>query len=31
MDVIAVILVTVLFGLSLAYVQGCDRLKGSRP
>ena len=31
MDVLVVILIAVLFGLSFAYVGGCNRLKGARP
>ena len=31
LDLIAAISLTLLFGLALAYVQGCARLKGERP
>jgi hypothetical protein len=31
MDILAVILIAVLFALSFSYVSGCDRLKGTRP
>jgi hypothetical protein len=31
MDILTVILIAVLFGLSFSYVRGCDRLKGARP
>ncbi len=30
-DIIAVIALVLLFSLALAYVGGCDRLKGPRP
>jgi len=30
LDVVAVLLFLAMFGLSLAYVQGCDRLKAGR-
>ncbi len=30
LDVIAVVLSTVLFAVSLLYVRGCDALKGKR-
>ncbi len=31
MDVVAVVILAVLFTTSVAYVHGCDRLKGTRP
>lgn len=31
MDVLALVTLAMLFSLSLAYVRGCDRLKGDRP
>ncbi len=30
MDLIAFVLIYLLFGLSFLYIQGCDRLKGPR-
>jgi hypothetical protein len=31
MDILIVILIAAQFGLSFAYVSGCNRLKGARP
>ncbi len=31
LDTLAVISLAVLFGLSMLYTRGCDRLKGPRP
>jgi hypothetical protein len=31
LDVVAVLMLSAMFGLSLLYVAGCDRLKGTRP
>ena len=31
MDLIAIVLITLLFSLTLAYTRGCDQLKGDRP
>lgn len=31
LDTLAIISVALLFGLSILYTQGCDRLKGPRP
>jgi hypothetical protein len=31
LDLIVIISLALLFGLALAYVQGCARLKGDRP
>lgn len=31
LDVVAVVSLVLLFGLSLLYTHGCDRLKGTRP
>lgn len=31
MDVLALILVALLFGTGLAYTRGCDHLRGARP
>ncbi len=30
LDMVAVLMLFAMFGLSLLYVAGCDRLKGSR-
>lgn len=31
LDVVAIVAIALLFGLSVAYTHGCDRLKGVRP
>lgn len=31
MDVLAIVLITLLFSLSFAYTHGCARLKGEQP
>lgn len=31
LDTVAVVSLALLFGLSLLYVAGCDRVKGKRP
>lgn len=31
MDILAILTGSLLFGLSVLYVHGCDRLKGHRP
>jgi hypothetical protein len=31
LDLVAIASLVFMFGLALAYIRGCDRLKGTRP
>ena len=31
LDIIALVILAAMFGLSLIYVKGCDHLRGTRP
>ena len=31
LDLVAIVSLTLVFGLAVVYVHGCDRLKGTRP